>query len=223
MKTCSKCKVEKSETEFYKNLRAKDLLRYSCKTCFKDLIKKRTEKLNICKQKKIKKTDNPNYQIEYRTKNKDLLSYKRKEYYLKNKDELLIKNNQYYIKNKKSINKKTHITSKKRIDNCSLLKSKKRISDLIRNSIKNKGYTKKSRSFKILGCEFLFFKEYIESQFKKDMNWNNIHLDHIYPVSLAKDEKHLIELNHYTNFQPLLAKDNLSKSNKLIEKQLRIL
>ncbi len=50
------------------------------------------------------------------------------------------------------------------------------------------------------------------------MNWNNHdlwHLDHIYPVSLAKDENHLIELNHYTNFQPLWAVDNIKKSNKL--------
>ena len=31
----------------------------------------------------------------------------------------------------------------------------------------------------------------------------------------AKNEKHLIELNHYTNFQPLWAIDNLKKSNKI--------
>ncbi len=41
--------------------------------------------------------------------------------------------------------------------------------------------------------------------------------------NLTKTEKEVLELNHYTNFQPLFAKDNLKKSNKLIEKQLRIL
>jgi hypothetical protein len=51
------------------------------------------------------------------------------------------------------------------------------------------------------------------------MNWDNRkdwHLDHIYPVSLAKDEQELIKLNHYTNFQPLWAIENMSKGNKII-------
>ena len=55
------------------------------------------------------------------------------------------------------------------------------------------------------------------------MNWENAgkwHLDHIYPVSLAKDEEELLKLNHYTNFQPLWAVDNIKKGNKIIEKQL---
>jgi hypothetical protein len=50
------------------------------------------------------------------------------------------------------------------------------------------------------------------------MDWNNQgqwHLDHIYPVSLATNETHLIKLNHYTNFQPLWAIDNIKKGNKL--------
>lgn len=50
------------------------------------------------------------------------------------------------------------------------------------------------------------------------MTWQNQgsywYMDHIKPVSLATNEKELIELNHYTNFQPLFWKDNLSKSNK---------
>ena len=90
-------------------------------------------------------------------------------------------------------------------------------------SIKNKGYSKKSKTNKILGCDFETFKAHLERQFTKGMNWSNQgkwHLDHIYPISLAKDENHFIELNHYTNFQPLWAFDNFSKGNKIQEKQL---
>ena len=36
------------------------------------------------------------------------------------------------------------------------------------------------------------------------------------PISYAKDEKEIIELNHYSNYQPLFAKDNLAKGNKYI-------
>jgi hypothetical protein len=51
------------------------------------------------------------------------------------------------------------------------------------------------------------------------MTWDNHgewHYDHIYPVSLAENETHLIELNHYTNFQPLWAIDNIQKGCKII-------
>jgi len=48
--------------------------------------------------------------------------------------------------------------------------------------------------------------------FKNHGEW---HLDHIYPVSLAKSEEEIIKLNHYTNFQPLWAKENIRKGNRL--------
>ena len=41
-------------------------------------------------------------------------------------------------------------------------------------------------------------------------------LDHIIPISLAKTEKELIKLNHYTNFQPLWKIENIKKGNKLL-------
>jgi hypothetical protein len=50
------------------------------------------------------------------------------------------------------------------------------------------------------------------------MTWQNRnlwHLDHIIPLASAKSEKELINLNHYTNFQPLWALENMKKSNKL--------
>jgi hypothetical protein len=51
----------------------------------------------------------------------------------------------------------------------------------------------------------------------EEMSWENQgewHLDHIMPISLAKTEEEVIKLNHYTNFQPLWAEDNVRKSNK---------
>lgn len=52
---------------------------------------------------------------------------------------------------------------------------------------------------------------------KKDKNEDDI--DHIKPVSKfnLKEEKELKQCCHYTNLQPLLEKDNLSKSNKWSE------
>jgi hypothetical protein len=51
------------------------------------------------------------------------------------------------------------------------------------------------------------------------MNWKNIHLDHIKPVNAFNldVENEFLNCCHYTNFQPLLAKDNMSKRAKWSE------
>jgi len=53
--------------------------------------------------------------------------------------------------------------------------------------------------------------------FIDEMSWENYgdwHLDHIIPSSWAENEEEIIKLNHYKNFQPLWAKDNLTKGNR---------
>ena len=96
---------------------------------------------------------------------------------------------------------------------------------LLSQSLKNQGYKKGSKSEQILGCEWNFFKEYIERHFESGMSWNNYgkwHLDHIYPISKATSYEMALELNHYTNFQPLWAFDNISKNNKVVEHQRKL-
>ena len=71
----------------------------------------------------------------------------------------------------------------------------------------------------MLGIEWEELKTYIEAMFTDGMTWENYgewHIDHIYPLSKAKDENHLKELCHYTNLQPLWAEDNLSKGDKIL-------
>ena len=52
-----------------------------------------------------------------------------------------------------------------------------------------------------------------------DMNWGNIELDHVRPLSSfdLSDIEQLKEAAHDTNIQPLLTKDNRSKSNRIHE------
>ena len=69
-----------------------------------------------------------------------------------------------------------------------------------------------------MGCTPEFLKEHLQSQFKDGMGWDNYgswHIDHIIPLSVAKDEKEIYRLCHYTNLQPLWAIENLSKGNKV--------
>jgi hypothetical protein len=48
------------------------------------------------------------------------------------------------------------------------------------------------------------------------MTWENIHLDHIKPVSVFNLDDHdeFLTCCHYSNFQPLSPKENMEKSNK---------
>ena len=162
------------------------------------------------------------YKDGYQTTCKSCVNKNTREYYLKNKEKLKI----WVKNNKEKINKIQKKYQKKRRLNDDLFKLTGNIRSLINISIKKQGYTKRTKTYQILGCTFEDFKQHLEKQFKYDMNWNNIgqwHIDHIYPVSLAKDEEEIIKLNHYTNFQPMWAKENISKGNKIIEKQLILL
>ena len=92
----------------------------------------------------------------------------------------------------------------------------------LKSSVRNRVYLglsaknvyKKEKTQMYLGCSFEFYKNYLEKNFKKGMSWENRskwHIDHIIPLSSATTEEELIKLFHYTNTQPLWAKDNLSK------------
>ena len=99
-----------------------------------------------------------------------------------------------------------------------LFDMKIRIVDLIIKSIKGNGYTKKSRTIQLLGCDYIIFKNHIENQFVDGMSWENHgewHFDHIYPNALCKTETELIKNQNYLNFQPLWAIDNLRKGKKI--------
>jgi hypothetical protein len=85
----------------------------------------------------------------------------------------------------------------------------------IRDLIKDQGdYSSR------IGCTGRELKEHLESKFYDKISWDNYgtiwHVDHIKPISCFNllDPKERMQANHYTNLQPLLAKDNIKKSNK---------
>jgi hypothetical protein len=94
-----------------------------------------------------------------------------------------------------------------------------RIRHRTRLAIKNGGFTKKSKTYEMLGCDWTTLKDHIEKQFATGMSWDNMNewdLDHIYPLSWCSTIEELEIYSHYTNLQPLWRKDNLSKGNKFI-------
>ena len=194
MKQCSKCNQPKPLTEFYVDKSATTGYKSQCKNCCKEFMKK---------YKKEHYKNNKEKDKEYRQKNHEKIKEYKKEHYQKNKNRIIKQQNQY---------------TKARRDNDPLYKLSINIRNLIAISIKNNGYTKRSKTYEILGCTYEEFKAHIEKQFTEGMNWDNHgkwHYDHIKPISHGKTEKEILALNHYLNFQPLWAEDNLSKSNNI--------
>jgi hypothetical protein len=223
MKVCKTCNIEKDISEFPKHKKYKDGLYSSCKSCKNESSKGYylNNKEKVCDSVKLYRENNlekvksavkKNYE-----KNREFLLEYKKNYHKDNKDKYSELNKIYQLENKDKINliKKEYISFKRKTDK--LFKLKESISGLIRSSIKNRGYKKQYRTEEILGCSINEFKSYLEYMFIDEMSWENYgdwHLDHIVPASWAKNEEEIIKLNHYKNFQPLWAKDNLIKGNR---------
>ena len=92
----------------------------------------------------------------------------------------------------------------------------------LNQKLKVKGASKKNnKALELLGIEIKYFKKYLEHKFKPGMTWENRgkvwHIDHIIPVSILdiSKEENLKFAFHYRNLQPMFAKDNIRKGNKV--------
>lgn len=92
----------------------------------------------------------------------------------------------------------------------------------INNVLKRKGNYRVNKKLKYLGCTSIELINHLESMFLEGMTWENHgingwHIDHIYPLSKVdfSNEEHLQKYLHYTNLQPLWAKENILKRNKI--------
>lgn len=84
------------------------------------------------------------------------------------------------------------------------------------------GKSSSTRIIDLLGCSYRDLRVYIEAQFVDGMTWEglfdgSIHLDHRAPCSVFNllDEQEQHRCFHWSNLQPLWAKDNLSKRARL--------
>jgi len=168
---------------------------------------------------------------EHHIVNKENISERKRKYYLENGEKLRENKKKYYLKNKEKLNKQSVMRVNKRKNDDKLFKLKTNIRGLINCSIKLSGYRKLSKTQNILGCTFEEFKIYLESKFEPWMNWNNYgnwngepkevntawDIDHIVPMCTAKAENEVLNLNYYTNFQPLCSYTNRHiKRNKIL-------
>jgi hypothetical protein len=155
---------------------------------------------------------------KYHIKNREKLLSRRKEYYIKNKEKLLSRYKEYNIKNKEKLLSYNNEYKRNRKLNDPIFKLLQNVRVRLHEYLKIKSIVKSKRTFDIVGCSPPELKLFLEKKFQNNMSWDNYgewHIDHIVPLSSAKTEEELYKLCHYTNLQPLWAKDNLRKSNKL--------
>ena len=163
----------------------------------------------------FKKTHLNNYNNKYYIKLMEKLKDDpvKKEEYLKRKREA---NKRYYPKKLAKYIK--HPKPKVTTEQIFNYKIGKKIRARIKEAIKFYNSNKCFKSEELLGCTILDARKHIESLFKEGMMWENHghggwHIDHIIPCKsfdLTKPEEQK-KCFHYTNLQPLWAKDNLKK------------
>ena len=200
-KVCYKCKISKDCELFSKDKKQLDGLQIWCKEC--------------CKK--------------YREENKEKGRIWWEKYYEENKKTIHLRNN-LYRKNRRLIDPSYDKAPKqsrelKRLYENDLLKRNKqfKLRKLLRTRLKDalKGRYKNGSAVKLLGCTIEELYKHLESLFQEGMTWENQgfygwHIDHIQPLSKfnLEDPEQLKIVCHYTNLQPLWAKDNIRKGNK---------
>ncbi len=141
---------------------------------------------------------------KYREKNREVLRAKFLEYYALNKGVILPK-----MSKTRSERKKTDISYKL---GC-VLRTR------VFMAVKSQSTKKIAKTEELIGCSVAFLKTRLESMFKPGMCWQNHsfygwHIDHIIPIAAfdLTDPEQQRKCFHYTNLQPLWAKENLIKN-----------
>lgn len=238
IKKCTKCGENKSLDMFY---RAKDQssgLRPECKVCQKgknkewatknkDKIKSYLKEYNVMYQKTEKRKE---YLKKYRSREDVKLRCNEKQKIRsqmpKTKERIKKYSKEYYKRPEVIAGRKEYMRTYMRDyeKQRKLRDPQYKISRQIRHRIyiALKGNKKRLSSIEELGCTIPELKDYITGKFQVDMTWDNYcytgwHLDHIVPLSSfdLTDPEDFKRACHYTNLQPLWAKDNISKGNKI--------
>lgn len=211
-----------------------NLIVHNKKTCSVKCVKLKNKQLKQRKQQENKeyiKNKKREYYLKnresiledrklYQKKNANKIAKRKKQHRLDNLEKIKIKKKEYYKKNKEHILKNWLRNHDIRKVKDPLYKLTTTLRSTIRASFRKNGYTKRSRTYKILGCTFEELRTHLISTFEKNykIEWKDeyekhLHMDHIIPISSAETEEEVYKLNHYSNLQYLYSEDNLSKSD----------
>jgi hypothetical protein len=179
-----------------------------------------------------KKYQNPKQKVKnsikckkWHEQNKEYSNLKCKEYYQKNKNNRLQYEKLYNIKNRHSINERKRYYYQLRYSTDIGFRLKSILRSRLLHALKKN--QKIGSAISDLGCTISKLKFHLQMKFHRNsrgkheyMSWENYgewHIDHIRPLSsfdLSNPEQIKVAC-HYTNLQPLWAKDNLKKGTTI--------
>ena len=245
LKVCSRCKRELSLDNFYKCKCKSDGLSLRCKDCYKESSDSYYQKnrVKIIVKSQERRLNNKDKQRErshlYYLNNKERLRKQHKEYYKNNREAQFIRIKNWNLKNQeylKEYHKEYQRKNKEKISKYVLQYSKEKrrerdINFILKLNLRNRLYRvlkenrKLHHTIKYIGCSLEDLKKHLENQFVDGMSWDNYgewHVDHIVPCAsfdLSDPNQQRICFN-FRNLQPLWAKDNQRKQDKLPENWL---
>ena len=141
-----------------------------------------------------------------------------REWYQKNKERALETRSAYRQKNRDAIRIQQRIRTRERLKDDLVFKFVSLARRRMSNALSGVG-AKSARTLELLGCTGSEAVSHIERQFKEGMSWDNRkewHIDHIKPLAkfdLSDPAQQRIAF-HYTNLQPLWARENRQKAAK---------
>ena len=203
-KGCTKCQGEFPATSefFYKCSQKRDNLRPDCKKCTNAYHKE------YIKNPEVKHRRNHTTKMWVKN-NKERSRQIKKQHYENNKSK-------YIERSKEWKKEKCNSDPSYKV----LLSCRSRLNKIVREQ----DGSKPDSTLNIIGCSTNDLKLHLEKQFTDGMSWENYgfygwHVDHIRPCCSfdLTDPEQIKECFHYTNLQPLWAKDNLAKGGSFHE------
>jgi len=214
MKVCTSCRAEKPFSDFHNDKTKKDGKVSRCIPCTR-AYRASYYKINSEHLKQASR--------DWHAGNKDRAKARSRQYYLDNIETFREYRKAKYWSDRDANSKKSGEYHLSRLKTDPHYRFVARCRKRVWAAFFEKGYSKKTKTFALLGCSKEELISYIESKFKEGMTWDNYgewHLDHKLPFSAAKNEREVEMLCHYTNLQPLWASDNVSKSARYCEREL---
>lgn len=224
MKKCADCLITKPSTYFHSCSSRADGLAHYCKECKKVRARayyianqeREKEKMRLYRLAKpeavseAKKRCYRNNTAKYKAMQRALYERKR--------EQILAYCAEYRIRNKAEISARDSEYVKRRMAYDEKFKLSYVIRCRLGSAFRRQKIPKRGKTRDMLGCDWDFLKLYIEERFLPGMSWDNRrawHIDHIIPLSSAKNVEEMERLCHYSNLQPLWAADNIRKGARM--------
>lgn len=144
------------------------------------------------------------YNRQYSINNREKINERQRKYRVENADHLRENARRYYSERREADD---------------MFRLKQDLRNLVGVSFRNRGWGKLSKTQEMLGCTFEEAKQHLEETWCKnygtEYNGEEVHIDHIVPLSTAKSPEEMEKLFHISNLQYLKPYDNMSKGCKL--------